>query len=110
MDQDVKLPNGVTLSVPTMRGDVPTYTPPDRRAWAEKHPEPYRLDGVPAKYAAQARRALEKDASTLSFQSAIAAQTRLDEIGMGVAGDRGLPFDLLIYFDSTDGSWWGYPE
>lgn len=103
--------------VPDFRSTVPTYQPPDRDAWARSHAPPYRaaLAGIALsselehKYASRARAAVALDSSTLSFDEAVKAQTRLDTVCLTVKHVLGLSEDDLVFFDPADDCFWVYP-
>lgn len=118
---------------PQFRSAIPVYRAPDRAAWKEKHRgggdkgsgrsagereprEPYELDSetIPNKFFTRARAALSRDESTLGFDKAIAAQTALDDVHMGVAVQQAemgaMGADDLVFFDPQTDSFWVYPQ
>lgn len=109
MEQTHVLPNGSRLVVPDFRGDVPQYLPPDREAWAARHPAPYALGPVHRKYVSRATAAVNLDASTIGFDDAMKAQGQLDAVTARVHADLELAETTLVFFDSTDAQFWAYP-
>lgn len=98
---------------PVFRGSIPSYAAPDRERWAEDHEEPYEIPNLPEKYLSQARAAVGRDESTLSFNPVPHAHALLDEANKAVAtydmleGD--LDPDTLVYYDPQTDSFWAYP-
>ncbi|HEX8312337.1 MAG TPA: hypothetical protein VF614_13535 [Chthoniobacteraceae bacterium] len=106
----ITLPKGVILHLPAFRGAVAVYTPPDRALWKKRTgAEPTLIDNVRPKYLTMAQRALICDEDTLSFEAAVSAQAKLDEISFSVHAQADLPEDTVVFYDGRDQRFWAYP-
>lgn len=106
----LRLSDGSTLRLPKFRGDVPMYQPPSRKEW--KGGPPYEMEGIPDKFVSQARAAVARDASSITFDDAINAKVSISEVLIKMEARGILPAESSdqIYFDPTTDSFWVYPS
>jgi len=92
------------------RGNIPTYTAPDRAEWARDHGAPVELEAAGAAHVERARLLLSRDFSTLAAEEAIEAQTTMESLCERVLARSNLDFDeYLCFYDSETNSFWAYP-
>lgn len=106
----IKLRNGSTIRLPKWRGDVPMYRPPDRETW--QGATPYELEDVPVKFRSQARAAIARDCSSITFAEAMNAKVSIDEVLIKMEVQGFLPPNPgdQIHFDPETDSFWVYPS
>lgn len=103
----------------TFRSAVPVRTAPDREAWEKNHGfKPVRIKGVPDEMLAEAHGYYEADASTLSFEEAIAAQENMLHLEERIAS-KFLPFEYdpehpdqeepHVSYDPVERAFYHYP-